>query len=44
MYSTENEAESVIPEKFIRILKIRTNRCLTGIGKYIYVLKTHRMR
>ena len=39
MYSTHNEGKSVIAERFIRILKNKTYKCMTSISKYAYIDK-----
>ena len=39
MYSTHNEAKSVIAERFIRTLKIKIYKCMTSISKNVYIDK-----
>ena len=39
MYSTHNEGESVVSERFIRILKNRISKYTTSISKNVYVNK-----
>ena len=39
MYSMHNEGKSVIAERFIRILKNKTYKCMTSISKYAYIDK-----
>ena len=37
MYSVHNEGESVIAERFIRILKIKIYKYMTTISKNVYI-------
>ena len=39
MYSVHNEGESVIAERFIRILKIKIYKYMTTISKNVYIDK-----
>ena len=39
MYSTHNEGESVVAERFIRTLKNKIYKCMTLISKYVYIDK-----
>ena len=39
MYSTHNEAKSVIAERFIRTLKNKIYKCMTSISKNVYIDK-----
>ena len=39
MYSTHNEGKSVVAERFIRTLKIKTFKHMTSISKNVYVDK-----
>ena len=36
MYSTDNEAKSVVAERFIRTLKNKIFKCVTAISKNVY--------
>ena len=40
MYSTHNEGKSVVPEKFIRTLKGKTNKRMTGGNSRSYLYST----
>ena len=39
MYSTNNEGKSVVAERFIRMLKSKTYKCMTSISKNVYIDK-----
>ena len=39
MYSTHNEGKSVVPERFIRILKNKTYKYMISIPKNVYIGK-----
>ena len=39
MYSTHNEGKSVVPERFIRILKNKTYKYMISIPKNVYIDK-----
>ena len=39
MHSTHNEANSVVAERFIRILEIKIYKCMTSISKNVCIEK-----
>ena len=39
MYSTHNEAESVVVERFIRTLKNKIYKHITSVSKNVYIDK-----
>ena len=39
MYSMHNEGKSVVPERFIRTLKIKIYECMTSVSKNVYIDK-----
>ena len=41
MYSTHNEGESVVAERFIRTLKNKIYKCMTSVSKYVYIDKLY---
>ena len=41
MYSTHNEEESVVAERFIRAIKNKIDKHMTSISKNVYIVKFH---
>ena len=41
MYSTNNEGESVVAERFMRTVKNKIHKCMTSISKNVYIDKLY---